>query len=310
MVNFWGTETTNIKTTNKKISNNNSINWGLTPVTFKKESTKNKKLSKWGDADLDGSPNFFDCDPRKVNKDGKTWDMVKRVATQAAQKVSQAVQSTYNKVDYAVGGGLPGGYTPKEIIVAEAKEVKKITPSIYSKKLPPTSNYAPPQSAQPSPPAPISPRPMLPKYGPVPINVISKGGMRIPTSPIYSTPTKPMPPRRPIPNVIYPTQKQPIQPQPIPSPVYPIQKFPIQPRPIPSYPIQKQPRLPRPIVDSEGRLIEDLPGSSSADRYAATNLAIEQVIRRDKRTPQQSIAIQYQNTQPQIQRIVRRDKRI
>jgi hypothetical protein len=38
---------------------------------FRKESTKSKKLSRWGDADLDGSPNYFDCDPRKVFKDAK-----------------------------------------------------------------------------------------------------------------------------------------------------------------------------------------------------------------------------------------------
>jgi hypothetical protein len=36
---------------------------------FKKESTKRNKLSKYGDADLDGTPNYFDCDPRDWMKD-------------------------------------------------------------------------------------------------------------------------------------------------------------------------------------------------------------------------------------------------
>ena len=38
---------------------------------FRKESirTNKRKLSKWGDADLDGSPNYFDCDPRNAFKD-------------------------------------------------------------------------------------------------------------------------------------------------------------------------------------------------------------------------------------------------
>jgi len=40
---------------------------------FRKESIKNKKLSKWGDADLDGTPNYFDCDARKDFKDAKSF---------------------------------------------------------------------------------------------------------------------------------------------------------------------------------------------------------------------------------------------
>lgn len=36
---------------------------------FLKESHKKKRLSKWGDVDMDGSPNYFDCDPRNPFKD-------------------------------------------------------------------------------------------------------------------------------------------------------------------------------------------------------------------------------------------------
>jgi hypothetical protein len=45
---------------------------------FRKESIKKKKLSKWGDADLDGSPNYFDCDPRNAFKDAKNINTLKK----------------------------------------------------------------------------------------------------------------------------------------------------------------------------------------------------------------------------------------
>lgn len=42
----------------------------MTPPTFlRKEKVTDKKLIPWGDADLDGTPNQFDCDPRRVWKD-------------------------------------------------------------------------------------------------------------------------------------------------------------------------------------------------------------------------------------------------
>jgi hypothetical protein len=48
-------------------------NYKMTPSTlFRKESIKQKKLSKYGDADMDGSPNWFDCDPRNAFKDAKS----------------------------------------------------------------------------------------------------------------------------------------------------------------------------------------------------------------------------------------------
>jgi hypothetical protein len=76
-VNFLGN--THKTTTKKNVSKNVNFfgfgkknNYKMKPASmFKKESIKKKKLSKWGDADLDGTPNYFDCDARKAFKDAK-----------------------------------------------------------------------------------------------------------------------------------------------------------------------------------------------------------------------------------------------
>ena len=79
-INFLGTGQPQ-KNSKKSISQNinffglktkKSKNYKMTPSPlFRKESirTNKRKLSKWGDADLDGSPNYFDCDPRNAFKD-------------------------------------------------------------------------------------------------------------------------------------------------------------------------------------------------------------------------------------------------
>ena len=54
--------------------NNNNPSFGLRPSTMfvrDKITTKKRKLSKWGDVDMDGSPNYFDCDPKNFLKDAK-----------------------------------------------------------------------------------------------------------------------------------------------------------------------------------------------------------------------------------------------
>jgi len=69
-----------------------------TPMTpsplFKKETVHDKYLRPWGDADMDGSPNHMDCNPREVGEDGKIWDAIKG----AGQKYTDVVES--------VSGGL------------------------------------------------------------------------------------------------------------------------------------------------------------------------------------------------------------
>jgi len=49
-------------------------------MIIKKESTSQKApLSKWGDADMDGTVNFLDCSPRNIANDGFFGDMVNKV---------------------------------------------------------------------------------------------------------------------------------------------------------------------------------------------------------------------------------------
>lgn len=83
-----------------------------TPVTkikpnqfFLNESTKTskRKLSKWGDVDMDGSPNKFDCNPFNPAEDGKVGDFiknlskkVKNVSKRVAKDVSKSVKPSLN----------------------------------------------------------------------------------------------------------------------------------------------------------------------------------------------------------------------
>jgi hypothetical protein len=46
---------------------------------FRKDSLDSRKLKPYGDVDLDGSPNKFDCSPRQVNKDGLLGNVWKKV---------------------------------------------------------------------------------------------------------------------------------------------------------------------------------------------------------------------------------------
>lgn len=58
--------------------------WGKS--LYKKESIKQKRFSKWGDADMDGSPNYFDCDPVDWLKDAKKMKKGKTFAISEKNK--------------------------------------------------------------------------------------------------------------------------------------------------------------------------------------------------------------------------------
>ena len=97
--------------------------WGSSS-TFKKESTKNKTLSKWGDADMDGTPNYFDCDPRNWLKDQKEGNITeaefkqrskgrgrpRRTLKELAQAIEEAIQA--QALAYSSGGLEKKGKKP------------------------------------------------------------------------------------------------------------------------------------------------------------------------------------------------------
>lgn len=70
---------------------------------FRKESIRSKRrLSKWGDADLDGSPNYFDCDPVNWLKDQQAPDV-----QQAEAKMMDA-STILSQVEKGNGGSYSG----------------------------------------------------------------------------------------------------------------------------------------------------------------------------------------------------------
>jgi len=66
--------------------------WGK--LFYRKESINQKHLSKWGDADMDGSPNYFDCDPRNWLKDSVT-----QISPKKHLEIRKGKKKTKNKED-------------------------------------------------------------------------------------------------------------------------------------------------------------------------------------------------------------------
>ena len=78
MRNLYGNQYNLISISNKSKPRQKPIRSSFSSSSlFRKERINQKRLSRYGDVDMDGSPNRFDCDPRKVNKDGRIWDAIK-----------------------------------------------------------------------------------------------------------------------------------------------------------------------------------------------------------------------------------------
>jgi len=71
------------------------------PTMIKKESTKQSSpLSKWGDADMDGTVNFLDCSPRNVGDDGFFGDLLSKLKDKLVgpPKYQKAIEAKYERI--------------------------------------------------------------------------------------------------------------------------------------------------------------------------------------------------------------------
>lgn len=108
---------------------------------FKKESLLQRRLSRFGDVDMDGSPNQFDCSPRNVRKDGRITDVLKSLFF--AKKPSTI---TYER-EYPTGETVTKKYNldTQEEIKEKPSTLKKVASRLggsFLKGIEPTKNVS------------------------------------------------------------------------------------------------------------------------------------------------------------------------
>lgn len=71
----------------------------MSPSPFmRSHSKKKKRMSKWGDADYDGTPNWLDCDPMNPFKDFKTDKNGNRIAPNEERKILEETKQKMKQV--------------------------------------------------------------------------------------------------------------------------------------------------------------------------------------------------------------------
>lgn len=114
----------------------------LKPRLFKKERITQKHLSKWGDADLDGSPNYFDCDPRNAMKDRKKIQtIINEVSEDENNKRKKDIKAARNLERYErlrkayQKGGLASELEVQQLVIERKKAAGRLPSKKETSKL-------------------------------------------------------------------------------------------------------------------------------------------------------------------------------
>lgn len=92
-----------------RVNSKNTFNVSLAPTKrkpkpmykiMKKESIKQPALTKWGDADMDGTSNFLDCSPRDISNDGFFGDALSAIKNKVfgPPKYERDISKKYKKI--------------------------------------------------------------------------------------------------------------------------------------------------------------------------------------------------------------------